>query len=151
MILRRVAPRASRTAISLSRAAARAMRRLATLAQAMSRTPPVRPMSRSRGVSSWRLRYDRPWPPGRTSSTLRRKASRASTEAFRKAASLTSISSTLLKNGCRDAFAWARVTPGFSRPKALTNRDRRSLSASQRGVIWAFIIMGTKTWGTNSS
>ena len=43
------------------------------------------------------------------------------------------------------------MIPGLSRPKALTKRMRRSLRASQRGVICAFIIMGTKIWGTNSS
>jgi hypothetical protein len=56
-----------------------------------------------------------------------------------------------LKKGWSAALPCAWLTPGLSRPKAFTNRMRRSLSASQSGVICAFMATGTKIWGTNSS
>ena len=51
-----------------------------------------------------------------------------------------------LNGGVNSACACSIETPGFSRPKARTQRHRRSSSASHVGVICAFIIIGTNTW-----
>ena len=60
----RVAPMASRSAISRRRAEARASSRLATLAQAINSTKPTIPRSTKRAFEYWCRKCDRPAPPG---------------------------------------------------------------------------------------
>src|SRR5215472_17059735 len=53
-------------------------------------------------------------------------------------------------SGCSDALAWAILMPGFRRPNAVTQLRLRSSSPPdgppERGVIRAFIIIGTNTF-----
>ena len=67
---RRVAPRASRTAISRPRAAPRARRRLATFAHAMRSTPAAVPMSSHSGAVSARRNEERPCAAGSSTSAF---------------------------------------------------------------------------------
>ena len=130
----RLAPTASRTAISFCLFVARASKRFARLAQAISSTTPVIAISTQSGVESSGRIYDRPCEPGRTSIEHLRNCSRSYAEACANAASRTSNSSIECMKGCNDALACAPVTPGFNRPNAFTQRLRRSLSIS-RGPI----------------
>ena len=144
----RLAPRASRTAISFCRAVARAISRLATLAQAISSTPPTMPSSSHSGCDScWRI-GDRPCAAGNRSTCPFRNCSRVYAVVLLKSAASTSCSRMPWKNGCSAALAWSRVTPGFNRPKTFTQRLRRFSTSSQFGVICAFIISGTRMFGT---
>ncbi len=75
MMRPRLAPSASRTPISFCRAAARAISRLATLAQAISSTRPTMPISTAIGVLNPPRMPDKPRPAGSTTIFLARKRS----------------------------------------------------------------------------
>ena len=92
-ILRRPAPRANRTAISFWRAVARATRRFATLAQAISSTPATTAISTRSGVENPSRKLARPCDPGIASMVARKNCSLVYGDALAKAASFTSISS----------------------------------------------------------
>ena len=72
MIRPRLAPRLSRMATSFWRAVARAIRRLATLAQAMSSTRPTMAISTTSGADTCSRRLDMPVAAGFSSSFLAR-------------------------------------------------------------------------------
>jgi hypothetical protein len=64
----RVAPSERRVAISRCRPAARARRRLATFAQAMTRTPPAMAISTHSGFVIWLRKLECPWAAGSRTS-----------------------------------------------------------------------------------
>ena len=137
----RVAPRASRTAISRPRADARASSRLATLVQASSRIRPAAPIASaalstrvSRGAKSG---SSKPVPPEMSS------APRSRLVAGYVCSSRAAKSPNLEEPA-------ARSRPGRSRPATVSQvLSRSSRIPSAPLMTWACIIIGTQRSGWN--
>ncbi len=136
MSRRRLAPMASRTAISRRRCSARPRSRFETLAQAMSRTSPT-------------IVINRPVTATTPSRALGFTVARASgtTVTLRPLLSFGYSVSSRCAIMLRRAWAWATVTPGFSRPTVNTNRPRRSSYQLMPVLTCLFIAIGTHTSG----
>ena len=110
----RLAPTASRTAISFLRDDARTSNRFATFAHAISSTTPTTPANNRSGVVSQRREFISPWLPDSTPSFGRSFGSSVRSAVPASVRRIARCSSTDCWNGpARLASAWAIVAPGF--------------------------------------
>ena len=139
----RPAPSASRSEISFCRDVVRARSRLATFAQAISRTTPTIDISTTSGVENSRRRSDTPFCAWQHVEMLRDEALAERLPTRRDILDLLLVD--LPVDHVHRRVRLLRVTPGFSRAMTVTQRLRRLSRSFHVGVICAFIISGTMT------